>query len=157
VLCDELATNEPGSLTKGMGYTVPVLSEHIQAMCDRWNVDAQGVADDSIFAKTGSGAGSIADEFRRCDIYFMPAQKGARVTGWNVMKRMLQDAGKPDLPGLFIARSCEYFWATVPYLPRDPRRVEDVLSTGTADHSGDAARYSLLRERDQVRQTTLVY
>jgi hypothetical protein len=32
------------------------------------------------------------------------------------MKRMLADAGKLDVPGLFISRSCEYFWATVPYL-----------------------------------------
>ena len=32
------------------------------------------------------------------------------------MRRLLQAAGKPDVPGLFIARHCEYFWATVPYL-----------------------------------------
>ena len=48
-----------------MGYTVPTLADMIVAMCTRWGVPAEGVADDAIFAKTGSGAGSIADEFRR--------------------------------------------------------------------------------------------
>jgi hypothetical protein len=30
VLVDELATNEPGSLELGMGYTVPVLADQIK-------------------------------------------------------------------------------------------------------------------------------
>ena len=144
IIVDELATNEPGSLTRGMGYSVPVLGDMIGAMCKRWKVRADGVADDSIFARTGSGAGSIADEFRRAGVFFYPARKGDRVSGWNVMRRMLQDAGKPDTEGLYIARSCEYFWSTVPYLGRDPRRVEDVDSrSASADHSADCARYIL--------------
>ena len=31
VLLDELATCEPGSLERGMGYTVPILAERIRA------------------------------------------------------------------------------------------------------------------------------
>lgn len=58
------------------------------------------------------------------------------------MRRMLADAGKPDVPGLYIARNCRYFWQTVPSLPRDPRRAEDVDS-GAADHGADACRYAL--------------
>lgn len=54
-------------------------------------------------------------------------------------------AGKPDVPGLFVSRGCTYFWQTVPYLPRDVKRVEDVDSSG-ADHAADAARYGCLRE-----------
>jgi len=73
-----------------------------------------------------------------------------RVDGWQVMRRLLQNAGKPDVPGLFIARHCEYFWATVPYLGRDPRRVEDVDIRGP-DHSADAVRYGVLREAQEVQ------
>jgi hypothetical protein len=144
VLIDELATNEPGHLNKGMGYTVPVLAELIREMASRWKMKrAEGVADDACFARTGHQSGSIADEFKRAKVFFRPAKKGDRITGWNIMRRLLQDAGKPDVPGLYITRSAEYFWATVPYLGRDPRRVEDVDSRA-ADHAADAVRYGCL-------------
>lgn len=144
ILVDELATNEPGALNKGLGWTVPILAEAIREMCDRWKVRPEGVADDAIFARIGSGAGSIAEEFARAGVRFVPAKKADRITGWNILRRLLQDAGKPDVPGLYVARHCEYFWATVPYLGRDPRRVEDVDSRGS-DHAADAARYGVLQ------------
>lgn len=152
LLLDELATNEPGSLTKGMGYTVPVLSERIREMCAGWKVRPEGAADDACFARAGHRAGSIADEFRAAGVHFYPARKAERIAGWTVMRRLLQDAGKPDVPGLYIARHCEYFWATVPYLGRDPRRVEDLDSRGP-DHAADAARYGCLH--DAQRATTV--
>ncbi len=154
VLVDELATNEPGQLNKGMGYTVPVLAEEIIAMCARWKVKPQGCADDAIFAKTGSGAGSIAAEFKRAGVSFFPAKKSDRITGWNVVRRLLQDAGKPDVAGLYVARHCEYFWATVPYLGRDPRRPEDVDSRA-ADHAADACRYGIQGQRAEVKTWNL--
>ncbi len=153
VLIDELATNEPGSLTKGMGYTVPVLAERIREMCARWKVTPEGVADDACFARTGH-ADSIAGAFRSAGVFFSPAKKADRLTGWSIMRRLLQDAGKPDVPGLYIARHCEYFWATVPYLGRDPRRVEDLDSRGP-DHAADAVRYGCCRQRQSVRLVTL--
>lgn len=153
IVVDELATNEPGRLDRGMGYTVPVLAEHIKELCARWpqstdgrfqRVRPTGVADDAIFAATGSGAGSISEEFRRAGVNFSPAKKADRLTGWNIMRRLLQDAGKPDMPGLYIARHCEYAWETLPILGRDPRRVEDLDSRGP-DHAADALRYGCLR------------
>src|SRR5215217_2403923 len=98
VLLDELATNEPGSFERGMGYTVPVLAERIQGLAKRWHMTPQGCADDAIFARTGSGAGSIAEEFRSAGVYFVRARKGERVVGWERMRRMLQDAGSSDRP-----------------------------------------------------------
>ncbi|MGI9334920.1 MAG: hypothetical protein ACR2RL_17380 [Gammaproteobacteria bacterium] len=65
---------------------------------------------------------------------------------------MLQDAGKPNAPGLYIARCCGYFWQTVPYLGRDPRRPEDLDSRGP-DHGTDAARYACLGAK---RNTVIV-
>jgi hypothetical protein len=144
VLLDELATNEPGSLTRGMGYTIPVLADRIKEMCARWGIKPEGVADDAIFARTGSGAGSIAEEFRRYGVPFTPARKGERVAGWEKTRRMLQDAGKPDRPGLYVSRLCRYWWDTVPVVPRDPRKPDDVDSRA-ADHAADATRYALNR------------
>ncbi|MCF8112146.1 MAG: phage terminase large subunit [Desulfobacteraceae bacterium] len=147
ILVDELATNEPGSLTKGMGYTVPVLAEAIKELVEAWEMKkASGVADDAIFSVHGAQAGSIADEFLRAGVYFRPAKKADRKTGWEVMRRLMQDAGKPDVPGLYISRDCEYFWSTVPFLARDPKRQDDVDTRGP-DHAADAARYACLRSK----------
>jgi hypothetical protein len=164
VLVDELATNEPGSLSKGMGYTIPVLSERIKDLCAQWKpagrsaqfqiVRPAGVADDAIFSQAGHARGSISDEFRAAGVNFSPAKKSDRLTGWGIMRRLLQDAGKVDVPGMYIARHCEYFWSTVPFLSRDPRKIEDLDSRGN-DHGADAARYSCLRQRSEMRRVEL--
>lgn len=145
IIADELATADPNALNEGLGYTVPHLSEAIKQLCEHWKVDPEGVADDAIFAQHGSREGSIANEFKREGVYFRKAQKADRKSGWEIMRRMLQDAGKPDKPGLYVSRSCEYFWNTVPYLGRDPRNAEDVDTRGP-DHGADACRYGLLDE-----------
>jgi hypothetical protein len=73
------------------------------------------------------------------------------ISALQTMRRLLQDAGKsPDVPGLYIARHCGYLWATVPYLGRDPKRIEDVDSRGP-DHAADAARYGCLREAQEMQ------
>ena len=154
ILVDELATNKRDQSNEGLGWTVPILAEEIIAMCARWGVDPEGVADDACFAKTGHGAGSIADEFTRAGVRFDPAKKADRLTGWNVMRRILADAGKPDVPSLYIARTCTYFWETVPYLGRDQKRVEDVDSSGP-DHAADAVRYGCLRQRAEMQRVQL--
>ena len=150
VLVDELATAKRDRPNEGLGWTVPILAEEIRAMCERWKVKARGVADDAIFAKTGSGAGSIADEFMRAQVHFSRARKADRIGGWNVMRRLLADAGKPDVPGLYVSRACGYFWETVPYLGRDEKRVEDVDSQGP-DHGADACRYACLRGGNDIQ------
>lgn len=143
VLIDELVTSRPTDPTKGLGWTVPTLAGEIVSMCKPWKVRPQGVADDAIFARMGSGAGAIADEFRKAGVYFDPAKKADRMTGWQIMRRLLADAGKPDVPGLYVARNCRYWWLTVPTLARDPRRIEDLDSSGP-DHAADATRYGCL-------------
>jgi hypothetical protein len=111
-------------------------------MCQHWNVTPRGVADDAIFNRTGSQEGSIADEFRKAGVYFEKARKGSRLAGWQTMRRLLADAGKPDVPGLYVSRNCRIWWETVPSLPRDPRNPEDVDSSAP-DHAADSCRYGL--------------
>jgi len=144
ILFDELATVDPDDPTKGLGWNVDILAEEIKAqLCTPWKIHAQGVCDDACFAATGHSGGSLAEEFQRAGVYFTPAKKGDRIAGWQRMKRFLMDAGKPDVPGMYISRNCRYFWETVPYLGRDKRRVEDLDSTGP-DHAADAARYAFI-------------
>jgi hypothetical protein len=146
IILAELAAHRRDDLSKGLGWTAKVTAEAIRSeLCEKWKVAAQGCADDAIFARTGSSAGSISDEFGAAGVTFMPAKKGDRISGWQKMRRMLADAGKIDVPGLYVSRACEYFWATTPYLARDQRRVEDVDSSGV-DHAADACRYGILYE-----------
>jgi hypothetical protein len=149
VLVDELAAHRRDNLSVGLGWSAATTGEAIREMCVPWKVSPRGVADDACFAKTGHGSGSIADEFARVGVRFQPAKKADRISGWQLMRRMLADAGKPDVPGLYISRACEYFWATVPHLARDQKRIEDVDSSGP-DHAADAARYGLLRREHNV-------
>jgi len=142
IIVDELATVDPVALNEGLGYTIPHLSEEIKFLCDEWDIKPEGVADDACFSKHGHSAGSIADEFKEQGVYFRKAQKGDRKSGWERMRTLLSQAGQPDVPGLYIARGCEYFWSTVPYLGRDPRNAEDVDTRGP-DHGADACRYGI--------------
>jgi len=125
------------------GATVPVVAARIKAMCERWNCKPRGLADDACWAKTGSGLShSIGDEFCDCGVYLRPARKGSRISGWETMRRLMADAGRPDVPGLYVSQRCEQWWETVPTLPRDPRHQEDVL-TSANDHCADACRYAV--------------
>jgi len=144
VLVDELAAVQRDNLNKGLNWTAATTAEAITELCLQWGVPAKGVADDACFAKAGYSSGSIAEEFARKQVYFTPAKKADRITGWNLMRRLMGDAGKPDVPGLYISRACTYFWDTLPYLARDQKRVEDLDSTGP-DHGADACRYGLMK------------
>jgi hypothetical protein len=144
ILLDELAVYRPDSLNTGLGWTAKTTAEAIRSeLCEKWQVAPSGVADDACFAKTGH-AGSIADEFAAAGVRFKPARKADRISGWQKMRRLLADAGKPDVAGLYISHSCFYFWATIPYLARDQKRIEDLDSSGP-DHGADACRYGILR------------
>ena len=115
-------------------------------MCKRWGVRASGVGDDAMFSRSrGHDAATIADEFAQSRVILKPARKGDRVTGWTRMRTLLAQAGSTE-PGLYISRACTYGWDTLPFLERDPRRPEDMDSTGP-DHWADACRYGCMREQ----------
>ncbi len=149
VVIDEVVTNVPGSLNEGLQYPVPRIADEIREMCARWEIHPSGVADDAIFAKHGHSSGSIGDEFRRCGVYFHASGNKDRISGWETMRRMFSDAGSTDSPGLYITRNCEYGWATLPYIERDQRRVEDVDTRGP-DHWIDALRYGTVYKRREA-------
>ena len=44
-MLDELATNEPGSLSRGLGWTVPVLAEAIRDLAKKWGIEAAAPAE----------------------------------------------------------------------------------------------------------------
>ncbi len=143
VLFDEYDTRvSDDDLNNGTGLTVAELAGRLVGIANQWGMSAIGAADDSIFSSLGTAAKSIAEEFSRNGVEFQAANKADRISGLQHMRTLLSQAGMPDKPGLYVAKRCSGFWSTVPFLPRDPRRREDLDSHGP-DHWADAARYAI--------------
>lgn len=156
VIFDEVAFVDHSNMNTGLQMTVPAMAVQIVDRCKEWGIQPRGPADDATFSRHGSGSGSLGDEYRRHGLQIQRANKGDRIGGWEIMRRYLMDAGKPDAPGLYISERCQYWLSTVPFLGRDSRHPEDVDTTGP-DHAADACRYGLLNEagsgKIHVRQT----
>jgi hypothetical protein len=121
-----------------------------------WQVKA-GPADSQIFeAQNGV---CIADDMRRGGINWVAADKGpgSRINGWARMRQYMLASLKFPMedPGLFIFDTCNHFIRTIPTLPRDPRKVDDV-DTKAEDHVADEVRYRVMgpRTRSSVGRTS---
>lgn len=110
-----------------------------------------GPADPSIFTVTNGT--SIGMTYNNLGLSFKPAAAGpgSRVAGWTQMRTMLQAAKKSPMeePGLFVFSTCRQFIRTVPTLPRDLIKIDDVdcLIAGTPV---DTARGQIPIEQVQV-------
>jgi len=117
----------------------------------------EGPADPSIF-NVVNGA-SIAGAMGAVGLSFIaaPTGSGSRVAGWEAMRRRLQASMKQPMeePGLFVFNTCRQFIRTVPALPRDTRKIEDV-DTASEDHIGDETRYALTYARREVQMLKLM-
>jgi hypothetical protein len=125
-----------------------------------WCKVKRGPADTSIFDENNGVC--IADDFERPvhingvkhrGIVWERADKGpgSRQQGWEQIRRRLKatkrlDGEVRETPGLFILEPECYHWCrTVPVLPRDEIKVDDV-DTKSEDHVGDETRYMLRYE-----------
>ena len=145
ILVDEVHTQSGDDLNSGDGSTVEEFAVPVMRMWEFWGLPGRpkGVCDDGIFAKFGGrNAPSVADQFRNFGVTFNKAGKGFRRGGWELMRSMLSKAGS-DKPGLYFTDLAGYALSAIPFLPRDPRRSDDVRSDGP-DHAADAVRYALL-------------
>lgn len=108
-----------------------------------WEVQ-DGPADSSIFDEENGH--SIAKEHKPFGIFWKKADKrpGSRISGWRRIREMLIASTQFPMeePGLFIFNNCTQFIRTVPILPRDQIKLDDV-DTNAEDHVGDETRYML--------------
>jgi len=114
---------------------------------------APGPADSSIFDVQDGH--SIASSFEKAGVTWTAANKGpgSRKNGWQLMRDRF-GAGRPkkdragntlplEEPGLFIFANCTNFIRTVPMLPRDEKKPDDI-DTNAEDHVADESRYRVL-------------
>lgn len=109
----------------------------------RWGIKPDYIcADPSIWRHTGVG---LPISRQLMDAGMLPLRKAAneRVDGWNRVREHLALDPDTGLPGLVIHSNCENLIRTLPDLPRDKNKPED-LDTKTEDHAADALRYLLM-------------
>lgn len=140
LILDEAPVADRQDPAVGLYWSPQQIADYMNAMLGRWGArGCSKVADDAIFAKSGSGAGSIADELRKAGLPVQKARKTGRVDGWNMLRQSLSAAGT-DAPGLYISTRCSYLLDEMLALPRDERNPEDA-DTKAPDHASDTLRY----------------
>lgn len=102
------------------------------------------VADPAIFAEDGGP--SRAEVFAMHGVHFKRADNkrisgAGAVGGWDEMRQRM--IGKNGVPMFYVFPTCREFIRTVPNLPHDPHRVED-LDSDSEDHAADMARYACM-------------
>lgn len=102
-----------------------------------------GPADSQIFQLDTDGK-SIAATMKAHDVGFTEADKrpGSRATGWKRIHDMMKARATmdPEAPWIAAFDTCRQWARTVPTLPRDSRKPDDV-DTNAEDHCGDETRY----------------
>lgn len=143
---------QKGKPNVGLGLsTKEIASGILDRQKNRW-ADRRilpGPADSSIYDVTDGHC--IGTEFQKHGVTWVPANKGpgSRKNGWKLMRDRLGAAKrKPtEEPGLYVFADCLDFIRTVPMMPRDEKKPDDV-DTNSEDHIGDESRYRVLAERN---------
>lgn len=108
---------------------------------------APGPADSSIYDVNDEASTSIGDTMRAHGVAWVKADKtpGSRKNGWERMREMMAAATSPnpEEPGLYVFDTCRQFIRTVPMLPRDDNKPDDI-DTSAEDHIADETRYRVL-------------
>ncbi len=87
------------------------------------------------------GGPSIAQQMGAAGVWFRRGDH-ARIAGKMMLHEKLRFDGQGK-PGLYVFANCEHFIRTVPNLPYDPIKVEDV-DTDAEDHVFDMCKYFLM-------------
>jgi len=95
---------------------------------------------------------TVAEQYARMNLSLRMADvsPGSRVLGWQEISRLLGDPRNGKPARLFICSNCERTIETLPYLMRDPNRLEDVLKVDCdefgrgGDDFGDMLRYAVM-------------
>lgn len=137
IIIDEVHSARADDPSLGKGWPPQMVAEEVLAACERWGVRPRGVGDDA----RGLQNDTLLDQLSRHGLTLVKPQKD-RISGWVKVKSLMSAArdGDPDTPGLWISERCRFALETLPLLPRDDVRLEDV-DTSANDHFADALRY----------------
>ena len=146
ILIDEVHSASPDDPNKGLKWPPAMLAEVLTEMCHNWGLYIiRGVGDDAYGIDE-----SLLELFRKDHSIYLDKPRKTRVSGWEATRELLFNAKEENgRPGMYVNDLCSYWWETVPFLPRDPRRPEDV-NTAAADHSADCMRYAVMHTPNTI-------
>jgi Terminase large subunit, T4likevirus-type, N-terminal len=105
-----------------------------------------GPGDDPLF-DVSRGGQSMAKQMANYGVTWLKPKKGpgSRVTGWQLIEGKLKESLRYPMekPGLFVFDTCIHLIRTLPTLPRDPKKPDD-LDTSSEDHGVDSLRLRIL-------------
>lgn len=135
IVLDEVHTARSDDPSLGKGWPPQMLAEEVLAACKRRGVRPYGVGDDA----RGLNNDTLLDQLGQYGLHLVKPKKD-RISGWVQLKALMSGARTGEAPGLYLSERCRYLLETLPLLPRDDVRMEDVDTTAN-DHGADALRY----------------
>lgn len=138
-------TGKPNEGTRELAVEVARKIKALEASMGRrvW----PGPADSMIF-DTENGK-CIADDMANVGVGWKKADKrpGSRINGWEILRERMKNTLSGEGPGLYVFDTCRQFIRTVPVLPRDESKPDDV-DTEAEDHVADEVRYRVMAKGD---------
>lgn len=128
-----------------------------KALTKTYGINVQaGPADPSIFASENGVC--IANDMALVGMRFQAADAGpgSRINGAERVRQFLKASMTYPLeePGLFVFSTCAQWLRTVPVIPRDLKKPDDV-DTESEDHDWDMTRYRVSHKRSTVSAVKL--
>lgn len=106
-----------------------------------------GPADNQIDSKPQSDEETIHDKMKAKGVHWEHSDKspGSRVNGMQLLRDRLEAAVKgKEEPHIYFMENCKASLGTIPTLPRDDKKLDDVDTT-SEDHAYDMCRYRVLK------------
>ncbi len=107
---------------------------------------ASGSADNQIWNNNNTDNDCIADIMESENVYWERSNKasGSRVNGLQLFRDMLKNTtDNAEQPHIYFMNNCIASISTIPVLPRDEKKIDDV-DTSAEDHAYDMVRYRIL-------------
>ena len=106
-----------------------------------------GPADNQIFSNNESSTDSLSKMMEDENVTWTKSDKssGSRMNGFELFRIALDNSLKNEGAGLYVFNTCKAFIETIPVLPRDEKRLDDVDTTAE-DHVYDEVRYMILHD-----------
>ncbi|CAA2409733.1 Phage terminase, large subunit [Xanthomonas phage Suba] len=116
-----------------------------------------GPADNAISNVTESDTETIEKKMADNGVTWQESDKskGSRTNGFQLFRDRLEAVLENEGPGIYFMQNCTASISTIPKLPRDPVKVDDVDTTAI-DHPWDMTRYRVLKSSNRLARSIKV-
>ncbi len=136
-----------------------IIEREIKLMQEGWIASQPwpGPADNQIRDVRESDVDTIEKKMAKKGVRWVESDKspGSRRNGLQLIRDRLEAATKGEGPGLYIMRHCVGTIETIPSLPRDDEKIDDI-DTSSEDHCYDMIRYRVLKGSNRIAKSIKV-